>query len=128
MAEIDELVETPQIIQTSKYLSTRAFRPRWERSLPAKLVIASVEDRPSSLKLKVNIETTDIGEVKYLNSLVDSGATRNFIDRDYIRSNRLTTRRLSKPVLVYNVDATPNKAQTGDRLGDQQSKNVPLLS
>jgi hypothetical protein len=118
MAEIDELVENPQIVQTSKYLSTRAFRPRWERSLPAKLVIASVEDKPSSLKLKVNIETTDTGEVKSLSSLVDSGATGNFIDWDYVRSNRLTTRRLSKPVPVYNVDGTPNEAGSITEVAD----------
>ena len=45
-----------------------------------------------------------------MNSLVDSGATGNFIDREYVCSHRLTTRRLSKPVPVFNIDGTPNEA------------------
>jgi hypothetical protein len=118
MAEIEESVENPQIVQTLEDKPTRVFRPRWERNLPVKIVIASVEDKPSSLKLKVSIETTDTGEVKSLNSLVDSGATGNFIDRDYVKSNRLTTRRLSKPVPVYNVDGTPNEAGSITEVAD----------
>ena len=77
-----------------------------------------MEDKPSSLKLKVSIETTDTGEVKSLNSLVDSGATGNFIDRDYVKTNRLTTRSLSTPVPVYNVDGTPNEAGSITEVAD----------
>jgi len=40
-----------------------------------------VEDGSTSLKLKVELETTDTGEVKSVNSFVDSGATGEFIDR-----------------------------------------------
>jgi len=85
-------------------------RPKWERQLPTKLVIASAEDGSTSLKLKVELETTDTGEVKSINSFVDSGATREFIDRHYAKSNRLHTRKLSEPILVYNVDRTLNEA------------------
>jgi len=106
--EIDESVE--QIKDVPKMEPVRHFRPRWERSLPARLVISSTEEEPRSLKLKVSIETTDTAEVKSVNSLVDSGATGNFIDRDYVRTHRLTTRKLSKPVPVFNVDGTPNEA------------------
>jgi len=49
--------------------------PKWERQLPSKLVIALVEDGSTSLKLKVELETTDTGEVKSINSFMDSGAT-----------------------------------------------------
>jgi len=49
--------------------------PKWERRLPSKLVIALAEDGPTSLKLKVELETTDTGEVKSVNSFVDSRAT-----------------------------------------------------
>jgi hypothetical protein len=76
--EIDESVETPKNVPTPE--PARQFHPRWERSLPAKLVIASTENEPKSLKLKVSIETTDTAEVKSVNSLVDSGANGNFID------------------------------------------------
>jgi len=85
-------------------------RPKLERQLPSKLVIASAEDGSTSLKLKVELETTDIGEVKSVNSFMHSGATGEFINRHYAKSNQLHTRKLSKPIPVYNVDGTPNKA------------------
>jgi len=85
-------------------------RPKWERQLPSKLVISLAEDSSTSLKLKVELETTDMGEVKSVNSSIDSRATRKFIDRHYAKSNRLHTRKLSKPIPVYNVDGTLNEA------------------
>jgi len=89
---------------------TRNRRPKWERQLPSKLVIASAEDSSTSLKLKVELETTDTGEVKSINSFVDSRATGEFIDCHYAKSNRLRTWKLSEPIPVYNVDGTLNKA------------------
>ena len=106
--EIDKPVE--QVKDVPNPGLTRQFRPHWERRLPSRLVIASTEDEPRSLKLKVSIETTDTAEVRSVNSLVDSGATGNVIDREYVCSHRLTTRQLSKPVPVFSVDGTPNKA------------------
>ena len=44
-----------------------------------------------SLKLKVELEATDTGEVKSVSALLDSGATGMFIDRDYVKNNRLST-------------------------------------
>jgi len=69
-----------------------------------------VEDGSTSLKLKVKLETTDTGEVKSINFFVDSGATREFIDCHYTKSNWLHTRKLSEPIPVYNVDGTLNEA------------------
>ena len=113
--EIDESDEETQVVQPPESpRPTRKPRPGWERRLPAFLVIPALEesdDRPSrSLALKVDVETTDTGEVKSLNALVDSGATGRFIDRDYVKANRLTTRKLSHPIPVRNVDGTPNSA------------------
>jgi hypothetical protein len=90
----------------------RLFRPKWERNLPEKLVIASLNNpSPShSLSIKVDIETTDTGEVKPLSALIDSGATGRFIDRDYVKSNRLRTKALSRPIPVFNVDGTLNES------------------
>ena len=84
--------------------------PKWERRLPSKFIIASAEDSSTSLKLKVELETTDTGEVKSVNSFMDSGATGEFIDRHYAKSNWLHTWKLSEPILVYNVDGTLNEA------------------
>jgi Aspartyl protease len=62
--------------------------------------------------LKVGIESTDTGEVKSLDALVDSGATGRFIDCDYVKANRMTTRTLSAPILVRNADGTTNSTST----------------
>ena len=74
--------------------------PKWEQWLPSKLVIALVEDGSTSLKLKVELETTDTGEVKTVNSFIDSRVTGEFIHRHYAKSNRLHTWKLSKPIPV----------------------------
>ena len=89
---------------------TRNRCSKWEWQLPSRLVIASAEDSSTSLKLKVELETTDIGEVKSVNSFIDSGATGEFINRHYAKSNQLHTRKLSEPIPVYNVDRTLNEA------------------
>jgi hypothetical protein len=98
--EIDESVEPTKDVPKTE--PVRCFRPCWERSLPKRLVVASTEDEPRSLKLKVSIETTDTAEVKSVNSLVDSGATGNFIDQDYVRTHRLTTRLYETKGVVKN--------------------------
>jgi hypothetical protein len=116
ISESNELVEKIQDVQNDltphPTPPNRVYRPKWERQIPAKLIIASLEDENNnrSLKLKVSIETTDTGEVKSLNALIDSGATGKFIDRDYVKTNRMTTKTLYRPIPVYNVDGTLNEA------------------
>src|SRR5271156_1087130 len=87
-----------------------APRPKWERPLPSKFVIAAMDGNSTSLKLKVELETTDTAEVKSVNVLVDCGATGEFIDRHYAKSCGFHLLKLSKPIPVYNVDGTPNEA------------------
>lgn len=40
---------------------------------------------------------------------MDSGATANFIDRDFVETKKLVTTKLQKPIEVKNVDGTLNK-------------------
>jgi hypothetical protein len=82
---------------------------RWERRLLRKYVIATTPS-PNSLKIKVEIVTTDTQEAKSIEALLDCGADGLFIDRDYVRENRLTARALTRAIPVYNVDGTPNEA------------------
>ena len=116
--EIDESVDE-KVVHTLKnvpigstHKKARTFRPQWERKLPTRLVVNMLgsEETSRSLKLKITLETTDTGETKSVNALLDSGATGMFISRDYVKANRLTTRSLSTPIPVYNVDGTPNEA------------------
>jgi len=83
--------------------------PKWEYRLPRKYVVAS-SPGSKSLTVKVGIQTTDTGELHSTSALVDCGATGQFIDKRYVEGNRMTTRSLSRPIPVYNVDGTPNDA------------------
>ena len=107
--DVQNPLTNSEISEVHQTEAPRSKRPKWERRLPDKLVIAS-DDSPTSLRIKVELETTDTGEKKSLNSLVDSGATGEFLDREYVRSNRLRTRKLSHPIPVYNIDGTLNEA------------------
>ena len=76
---------------------TLTFHPlrlcQWEKQLPKQYVVAATPG-PKSLVIKVEIQTTDIAEVKSGPVLVDCRATSQFMDHDYVEQNRLTTRKL----------------------------------
>ena len=73
--------QTPVPVTTPKIQKSK-----WEKALPKKYFIATVEQSLTSLKLKVEIEMIDTSERKSLTCLVDSGTTSEFIDRDYTKS------------------------------------------
>ena len=64
----------------------RICKPKWQKTLPKTLTIASAEEISTSLKLKVEIETTDTAERKSVTALLDSGSTGECIDREYAKS------------------------------------------
>src|SRR5271155_3986804 len=99
----------PSIPLLPQYL---ASRPKWEKPLPSKFIMAAMEGNPTSLKLKIELEPTDTVEVKSANALVDCGATGEFTDRHYAKSCRFHLLKLSKPIPVYNIDGTPNEARS----------------
>jgi len=59
----------------------------------------------------VEIETMDTSELHFIKALLDSGATRSFINRDFIYSKGINTRTLLCNILVFNVDGSPNEAR-----------------
>lgn len=93
----------------SKSKPPRTRIPKWERRLPKRYVVAATPSA-KSLDLKVELQTTDTGDVLATNALLDCGATGLFIDTEYVRKNRLTVRTLARPIPVYNVDGTLNEA------------------
>ena len=62
------------------------------------------------LKLKVEFGTTDTAENKSVMALLDSSAMGECIDRDYTKSQQFKLIKLTQPVLVYNIDGSPNEA------------------
>jgi len=52
----------------------------------------------------------DTSELYSVKALLDSGATGSFINRDFICSKGINTQTLSRNILVFNVDGSPNEA------------------
>jgi len=52
----------------------------------------------------------DTSELHSIKALLDSRATRSFIDRDFVCSKGMNTRTLSRNILVFNVDGSSNEA------------------
>ena len=100
--------ETVLDVQDST-LPTRRRRPRWEKRLPSRYVVASTPGGKSFV-LSVEIQTTDTGKHVQIVALLDCGATGLFISADLVREKGFTTRKLQRPIPVYNVDGSPNEA------------------
>jgi hypothetical protein len=111
--EVDESSEN-QDVQTNKVFEKPALvRPRWEKSFPAHFVVDALDETEGhrrSLTLKAELQATDTGEIKSVQALLDSGATGMFIDTEYVKASRFSTRTLSYPIPVRNVDGTLNEA------------------
>ena len=106
---LTDLNETKAIPMTPPSRLQLRRRPKWEKRLPERYVVAS-NPSSNSFELGVSIQTTDTGEVRSMRALLDSGATGLFANRDFVKRNRLTTRTLSRPIPVYNVDGSPNES------------------
>jgi len=63
-----------------------------------------------SIILPIEVSTTDTSKVHSIKALLDSKATGNFIDRDFVWMKGINTWSISRPILVYNVDGSPNEA------------------
>jgi hypothetical protein len=89
----------------------------WERRLPKKFVIAMTQS-DNSLNIDIEIETTDTTMKRSTSALINCGATGLFIDTEYVRLNNVSTRRLTSPIPVYNVDGAANEAGTITKIAD----------
>jgi len=80
------------------------------KKLPRRLSANTLDTHGMSIVLPIEIGTTDTSEVHSVKVLLDSGATGNFIDKDFVRTKGISTRSVSRPILVFNVDSFPNEA------------------
>jgi len=85
-------------------------RPKWEKRLPKRFSTNALDARGTSIVLPIEISTTDTSEVHSVKALLDSRAMGSFIDKDFVHMKGITTRSISRPIPVYNVDGSPNKA------------------
>src|SRR5882724_2724561 len=69
--------------------------------------------RSTTLRRGTNIplclNTVDSNTPMSVGALIDSGATRMFIDIEFVRTKNIWTYWLPRAIPVYNVDHTPNE-------------------
>src|SRR6266571_8914977 len=80
--------------------------------MKCKLVICSLEAGPKCIMLPIHLKTTDTMEESSTEAMVDTGATGDFINQDFVTHAKLPTCKLSQPIPVYNVDGTPNETRS----------------
>ena len=86
-------------------------RSKTERRLPHRLTIAYTSTLSTSLMLKVELESTTDATTVSTEVLGDTGASSmGYLDSAFVAKSRLPTRRLLRPIPVYNVDGTLNEA------------------
>jgi len=86
------------------------YKPKWKKRLPKLLMISALDAQGTSLLLPVEIRTTDTSKLHSVKALLDCGATGSFINRDFVHLKGMNTRTLSRNILVFNIDGSPNKA------------------
>ena len=78
--------------------------------MPRTLKIHLLEPGLNCIILLIHLKTTDTMEEASAEAMVETGATGDFIDQDFVQNAKLPTRNLSQLILVYNVNMTPNEA------------------
>ena len=58
--------------------------PKWEKRIKRKLVICSLELDVKCIMLPIHLKTTDTMEEMSMEAMVDTGATGDFIDQDFV--------------------------------------------
>ena len=99
-----EIILIPTHVPTA--ITPKVRKPKWEKALPKAFTISATEGNPTSLKLKVKLETTNTAEKISVTSLIDSGAMGEFIDQHYAKSCWFDLVKLAQPILVHNIDRT----------------------
>ena len=116
--EIREPIDVPPLSPSAPVRTALPWRPKWEKRLPKRLSANTLDAHGTSIILPIEIGTTNTSEMHSVKVLLDSGATGNFIDKDFVRTKGISTRSISRPIPVFNVDGSPNKAGQISKVAD----------
>jgi len=108
--DISEPIDTPFLSSSAPDRIMQPWKPKWEKRLPKRLSVNTLDARETLIILPIEVSTTDTSEVHFVKTLLDSRATGNFVNQDFIRVKDINTRSISCPIPVYNVDSSPNEA------------------
>jgi len=87
--DICESIDAPLLSALDRKALPR--RPKWEKRLPRQLSANTLDAHRTSIILPIEISTTDTSEVHSVKALLDSGATSNFIDKDFVCTKGIGT-------------------------------------
>jgi len=77
--------DTPTLLPTELPTEPRKLRwPKWEKWIKRKLVICSHELDAKCIMLPIHLKTTATMEETSTEAMVDTGATGDFIDQDFV--------------------------------------------
>src|SRR5260221_2505152 len=77
--------------------------------VPPPAIYVLSKNSPRSLNIQVELTSlTSLASVS-TSTLLDSGATGMFINRSFMQKHQLETTSLPQPILVCNVDGSPNE-------------------
>lgn len=95
---------------TTNYQTSTSHYPRWKKRLLLCPRINAFDAYETFLYISISLETTDTSEFFSVYTLVDSKAIGVFINQSFVEKYSFNTHKLSRPVLVYNVDTIQNEA------------------
>jgi len=114
--DICEPIDTPP--PSALVRTALPWRPKWEKRLPRRLSANTLNAHGTSVILPIEIGTTDTSEVHSVKALLDSGATGNFIDKDFVHTKGISTQNIFCPIPVFNMDGSPNEARQISKVVD----------
>ncbi|KAG5729765.1 hypothetical protein E4T56_gene914 [Termitomyces sp. T112] len=91
--------------------------PAWVRQMPQQYVMASALST-NSLCLDVEIKTMETQQTHRVTALLDSRVMGLFLDSEFVKCHGLTMQPLPRPIPVYNINRTPDKAGTINSMAD----------
>jgi len=107
--DVREPIDAPLLSPSNPDRTTQPWKPKWEKRLPKQLSVNTLDTHGTLIILPIEVSTTDTSEVHSVKALLDSGATGNFIDRDFVQTKGINTWSISRPIPVYNVDGSSNE-------------------
>jgi len=108
--KIDEDAQEPDTPALPPTEPRKLCQPKWEKRIKHKLVIHSLELGAKCIMLPIHFKTTDTMKETSMEAMVDTGATGDFIDQDFVTRAKLPIRKLFQPIPVYNMDGMLNEA------------------
>jgi len=104
--DIREPIDIPPLSPSTLDRTAQPRKPKWEKRLPKRLFVNTLNACGMLIILPIEVSTTDTSEVHSVKVLLDSRATGNFIDQDFVHVKGINTWSISCPILVYNIDGS----------------------